>query len=60
MWGDLFRAHGGSIGTRPDERQPAGLAHFGEIGVFGKEAVAGMHCVGVGDFRGVITGRDSR
>ena len=33
-----------------DEGQAGGLAHFGEVGVLGKETVAGMNGFGVGDF----------
>ncbi len=32
--------------------RPGGLAYFGEVGVLGKETVAGMNGFGVGDFGG--------
>ena len=42
-----------SLHTRfADEAQAGGLAHLGEVGVFGKETVARMNRFGVGDFGG--------
>ena len=43
---------------RSDEGQAGGFADFGEVGVFGKETVAGMNGVGVGDFGGADDGRN--
>ena len=47
----LFEAHHANhIGLRTNEAQPAGFAHFGEIGVLAQKAVAGMDGVGIRDF----------
>ena len=55
----LFFAHQPQhVGRRTDEGDVRGLADFGEIGVFGEEAVAGMDGVDVGDFRGADDVRD--
>ena len=39
------------IGARSDERDVGGADLFGEFGIFGQEAVAGMDRVGAGDLR---------
>ena len=53
----FFFAHqADDIGSRPDELDVAGIAHFGEVRVFGKQAVAGMDGIDVGDFGGADYG----
>ena len=49
----LLQAHQADHVRRgADELQAAGFANFGEVGVFGQEAIAGMNRVGVADFGG--------
>ena len=54
----FFAHHAQQIRRRADEGDVRGLAHFGEVGVLGKESVAGMDRVDVGDFRGADHLRD--
>ena len=37
---------------RADEGQAVGFHHFGKLGVLRQEAVAGVDCIGAGDFGG--------
>ncbi len=39
------------FGPRTNELDPAGLAHFGKVGVFRQQSVAGMHRLDIGDLR---------
>src|SRR5579871_986752 len=44
--------------ARADKFDPAGLADFGEVGVFGQQAVAGVNGVDIGNFGGADYRRD--
>ena len=54
----LFAHHADDVGRRADKGDVRSLADFGEIGVLGKKAVAGMDGVDVGDLRGADDLRD--
>ena len=54
----LFSHHADHLGRGPDEGDVRCFADLGEIRVLGKEAIAGMNRVYVGDFRGTDHLRD--
>ena len=56
--GDLVAHHADVFGRGADEGHAVGLDHFGEGGVFGEEAVAGVDGVGAGDVGGGEDGGD--
>src|SRR5580700_10825528 len=57
--GFIFFAHqANSVGRRSDESDVGGFAHFGKVGVLGKETVAGVNRVHIRDFSGADDLRD--
>ena len=52
LGGDLVAHQPDMLGTRADEMHIVLAEDFGEAGILGEEAVAGMHRVGAGDLAG--------
>ena len=52
----FFSHQANDFRRRPDELDAAARANFGEVGIFGQQAVAGMDRVHVGDFGGADDG----
>ncbi len=56
--GDFVTHCSNLVGQRTDEFHPVIAANFGETGVFGRESIARVYAIGIGDFDGGHDPRD--